>query len=389
MRVPTASPGGQRAAAGFGCGAMAEEVGAYALQNVINLALADGLDPADLFQGTGLDWRDYVRGSRRADWDPYCDVMERYAERLGGWERMAAVGDRLPEASASFTRAVGAVLTPRQLYKLFERANQVVWRCVTTRVFDEADGALRVECEIAAPYRPCLPLVSASTGAMRSATRRLDLPPARVDVLELSGRRGAWRVVPPRPRPRLQQLGRAFSATWLSMVGESPADAVALVEEMERERTAAEASRALAAHAMAEVTGACFVIDGTGAIVWSSPRGRALLEADPRLVGRLAQGDPGSGLVLKAVPASPAYRVAVAYDADADHAARLAAATSAWDLTRAQAAVLAELARGCTNKEIAARLEIAEATVEVHVTALFRKSGASTRSALVARFWTL
>lgn len=368
---------------------MAEEVGAYALQNVINLAIEDGLDPADLFHGSGLDWREFVRGGRRVDWDPYCDIVERYAERLGGWERMAGAGDRLPEASPSLTRAVGAMLTPRQLYKLFEHANAIVWRCCATRVFDEADGALRVECEIAEPYRPLLPLMAATTGALRSAPRRLDLPPARVEVLEMSGRFAAWRVIPPQPRPRLEQLGRAFSASWLALVGQSPADAVALVEEMERERTHAEASRAMAVRAMAMVTGARFVLDEVGSVVWSSTEGRAMLEADPRLVARLTLGSPGHGLVVKSIPGFPSHRVAVAYDPDGDRAERLARATEAWDLTRAQVGVLAELARGHTNKEIAARLEIAEATVEVHVTALFRKSGTSTRCALVARFWTM
>lgn len=65
---------------------------------------------------------------------------------------------------------------------------------------------------------------------------------------------------------------------------------------------------------------------------------------------------------------------------DGGHVVRAAAA---WRLTPRQAEVLRGVITGYTNKEIAASVGCAEATVEVHMTALFRKSGASTRSGLV------
>jgi DNA-binding NarL/FixJ family response regulator len=49
--------------------------------------------------------------------------------------------------------------------------------------------------------------------------------------------------------------------------------------------------------------------------------------------------------------------------------------------------VLELVARGKTNKEIAAVLGRSEGTVEVHVTNLLRKYGASNRAGLVAMFW--
>lgn len=57
--------------------------------------------------------------------------------------------------------------------------------------------------------------------------------------------------------------------------------------------------------------------------------------------------------------------------------------SSRWRLTPRQTEVLSALIEGLTNKEIAARLGCSEATVEVHVTALLRKSGASNRTGLV------
>jgi DNA-binding NarL/FixJ family response regulator len=67
---------------------------------------------------------------------------------------------------------------------------------------------------------------------------------------------------------------------------------------------------------------------------------------------------------------------------------RLEAAAEAWDLTRRQSDVLGVLARGRSNKEIAVELGCAENTVELHVSELLRRTGASSRSELIARFWS-
>ena len=66
---------------------------------------------------------------------------------------------------------------------------------------------------------------------------------------------------------------------------------------------------------------------------------------------------------------------------------RLRRAREVGQLTPRQVEVLELVARGKTNKEIAAALGRSEGTVEVHVTNLLRKYGASNRSGLVALFW--
>ena len=68
---------------------------------------------------------------------------------------------------------------------------------------------------------------------------------------------------------------------------------------------------------------------------------------------------------------------------------RLDVATARWKLTRRQREVLAQLADGECNKGIAATLDIAEGTVELHMTAMLRKAGVTSRAALLAAFWTL
>jgi RNA polymerase sigma factor (sigma-70 family) len=72
---------------------------------------------------------------------------------------------------------------------------------------------------------------------------------------------------------------------------------------------------------------------------------------------------------------------------ESELARRLRRAREIGQLTPRQLEVLELVARGKTNKEIAAVLGRSEGTVEVHVTNLLRKYGASNRAGLVAMFW--
>jgi DNA-binding NarL/FixJ family response regulator len=70
-------------------------------------------------------------------------------------------------------------------------------------------------------------------------------------------------------------------------------------------------------------------------------------------------------------------------------APRAAAAAVRWRLTSRQREVLELLATGATNVRIAAELEIAEATVEVHVSRILERAQVDNRAALVAALWTM
>jgi DNA-binding NarL/FixJ family response regulator len=67
---------------------------------------------------------------------------------------------------------------------------------------------------------------------------------------------------------------------------------------------------------------------------------------------------------------------------------RLELAKRSWALTPRQVEVLRLLVRGDANKDIARELGCAENTVELHVTQLLKKSAASSRSRIIARFWS-
>ena len=58
-----------------------------------------------------------------------------------------------------------------------------------------------------------------------------------------------------------------------------------------------------------------------------------------------------------------------------------------WKLTERQTAVAAQVARGLSNKEVAAELRCEESTVEKHLRGVFRKTGFQNRVALAVSVW--
>jgi len=69
-------------------------------------------------------------------------------------------------------------------------------------------------------------------------------------------------------------------------------------------------------------------------------------------------------------------------------AARMPRAAKAWGLTERQVRVLGHVVLGLSNKEIAALLQCAERTVEIHVTEILRRSATASRAMVTARFWS-
>lgn len=133
----------------------------------------------------------------------------------------------------------------------------------------------------------------------------------------------------------------------------------------------------------------------------SGEQRRFVLEVGGRAVGRLEvelPRGPGQGTVDEVLnELVPWFAVALEVarssgteppEVEEDELARrLRRAKETARLTPRQLEVLELVARGKTNKEIAAVLGRSEGTVEVHVTNLLRKYGATNRAGLVAMFW--
>jgi DNA-binding CsgD family transcriptional regulator len=72
-----------------------------------------------------------------------------------------------------------------------------------------------------------------------------------------------------------------------------------------------------------------------------------------------------------------------------EEVSRVDTACRRWSLTDKQADVLHLVARGLSNKAAAERLHCAESTVELHMTAIFKKSGTKGRSLLLTHLFNL
>jgi DNA-binding CsgD family transcriptional regulator len=104
-------------------------------------------------------------------------------------------------------------------------------------------------------------------------------------------------------------------------------------------------------------------------------RGRRASRALKRLMIRLVLGSTVEGVELAAEVGEPEL-------------APVAHAITVLQLTPRQGEVLEHVAKGLTNKEIAHQLGTAENTIELHITRILRKAGASSRAQLLAKLWS-
>jgi DNA-binding CsgD family transcriptional regulator len=213
--------------------------------------------------------------------------------------------------------------------------------------------------------------------------------------LELRDRRGSlgWLDVFPAIAEREEAVAfvTAGAALALRAVHEA-AEARRAVEAAEARVRMLEAAL-LAATASAE--GVALVGPG-GEVAFGDPALRVPV-ASPAPARRAARivtpWDPVAPAARRAVKERevadlPGYRLILPYDSDKRVERRTARMREEWGLTPARAHVLAYVARGLSNKEIASLLDITEATVEAHLTAILRASGTPSRAALVASFWS-
>jgi DNA-binding CsgD family transcriptional regulator len=130
------------------------------------------------------------------------------------------------------------------------------------------------------------------------------------------------------------------------------------------------------------------LLDRTGRIQHSNEAARRLRDKNESAF-RTAYGqakDEASDVrpvVVRGVPQS--WLVTLRPEGGED--TRKASVLFRWALTPRQGEVLALVVRGLSNKQIGTRLGIAEGTVELHLTAIFRKARVESRAELVTRYW--
>jgi DNA-binding CsgD family transcriptional regulator len=160
------------------------------------------------------------------------------------------------------------------------------------------------------------------------------------------------------------------------------------VERLLRQGTS---TRALLDAALEAVPAPVFVFDRARTLREANACGEAWLAGDPttrrELLGQALRGRSPAGQFqvteVKVAAAVTRYLVVFKGDASSAHAWRTAA--GAWGFSKRECEVFALLARGLTNRAIAADLAIAERTVEAHLTSMFEKAQVETRAELVVR----
>ena len=131
-----------------------------------------------------------------------------------------------------------------------------------------------------------------------------------------------------------------------------------------------------------------YVISPRGRILFENAAGRVARERDHGLAAALATPggpDPRRFEVTRVPTDATHYFLAVARDASPSSVRFASAAARYWGLTLRETEVLLHLARGASNRRIAAELGCAERTVEIHVSRILAKADAESRAELVAK----
>jgi DNA-binding CsgD family transcriptional regulator len=174
--------------------------------------------------------------------------------------------------------------------------------------------------------------------------------------------------------------------------GGQPSGGAAPTTEVDLQDLARIAPAALTA-ALEAIRSPAFIVSIPDTVLRANSRGRELLTSSPEGVLALlrdassAPASPGAPVRIP-VEDAPGHLLVILHDREADARSRLAALTPRWGLTPRQAGVLALVAQGESNRSVAGQLGCSEKTVELHVSALLAKTRCSSRSQLVARFWT-
>jgi DNA-binding NarL/FixJ family response regulator len=144
--------------------------------------------------------------------------------------------------------------------------------------------------------------------------------------------------------------------------------------------------------AMEHIDMAAFLLAPSGEVLLCNAAGSALRMLGPHTDAELRRAVAGELPTLFALHAvevrgEPDHHLVLLRNTRSSRLDRARAAARKWGLTTRQSEVLGELAEGRTNRQIAAALGCAVSTVELHVTAIFEKSGCNNRAAVVAMLW--
>ena len=142
--------------------------------------------------------------------------------------------------------------------------------------------------------------------------------------------------------------------------------------------------------ALEALTAPAFIVGPHYKVEIANRAGLSLLARDHKSVTTSIRDSAGQGperafsITRLGRAGEPPYLLAIRKESNGV-VERVALAQKRWGLSVRQARVLELVATGASNKEIAGALACSEATVENHLTELFRRTGARSRAGLVGR----
>jgi DNA-binding CsgD family transcriptional regulator len=187
-----------------------------AAQKVIAVAATAGIPSEALTAGLSFDARSLAR-RRRVTWDEYCLLIERFEIEVGGTEAMR---DRLEgsyhEVLEPAHRSIfGAFVGPVPLYRFMLQILEPILFPMCEFAYElQRDKTIRAALALRPEARPCRTFFEGTVGALRGATAHLGLPPADVDVHEISDRHMVVVITPPAARTLVGKARRASGATF-------------------------------------------------------------------------------------------------------------------------------------------------------------------------------
>jgi DNA-binding CsgD family transcriptional regulator len=341
----------------------------------------------------GLAEGELARRGCRVDWDRFAAFLTELQEACGGPEGIArALEEGYAKSAVEFLPAFGALVSPRELFRFTHRVVfPLAYRVVLCSEHDLGERAFRVEYRIASPHSGCPAFFHATAGAMRSVPRLFGQPAAEVQLR--AGEREATFLVELPPSPTLFARARRFvTAQWLHRTVEEVehgwTEMHRQMEALEREVEARGRAETALRAALDALSATAFVVGADATVSAFDAAGEAALAQDDGSLRRRLLQATQTPDGLRAMPLRDERgHVVLMHDGARAFAARLERVAAAWRLTPRQVEVVALVARGYANKEIAAALGCALHTVEIHVTELLRRAGLSSRAALVAEIW--
>jgi len=280
------------------------------------------LSSLTLADATGAEW---------VDWDDFAALLERLELAVGGPDAMDRLVRDGMKTSFPELRAFATVFVrPLPLFDfVMTRFMSTMYRHITIdRIEQLDDQRVRWEQTIPASHRPCLTFHRMTESMVRGFPCHLDLPEATLEQAYVTGRSAEFVFAFPPPAPLTVRGARAVASA-----------ASVLAVQLEE----------------------AFAKIALG------------LRAAP-----LADGDAAR----HAAPASPATTLTAASQANGVEHESWA---ERFELSRRQREVFRHLVEGCSNKEIASRLQCTERNVEFHVSGILRAARVASRAELLVK----